>query len=100
MKGRTKESTTEAVPYRDLTIANQHGMHARPAALFIKTAARFDAEITIEKDDTRISGKSIMGLLTMELYQGAKMRVYAEGPDAEEALDALAELVRNKFDEE
>lgn len=99
MKTRDKKANGQAA-FRDMTIANEHGMHARPAAMFIKMASGFDAEITIEKDDTRISGKSIMGLLTMELYQGAKMRVYADGPDADAALDALEELVRNKFDED
>ncbi len=92
--------TSSTTLSRDLTIANKHGMHARPAAMFIKTASRFEADITIEKDGTRVSGKSIMGLLTMELYQGARMRVYAEGPDAAEALDALEALVKSKFDED
>jgi phosphocarrier protein HPr len=86
--------------YRDLVILNKHGMHARPAALFIKTASRFQSEIMIEKEGTRISGRSIMGLLTLELYQGSAIRVHAEGPDAEQALDALAALVNGKFDEE
>ena len=93
--------TSEAVAeYRDLEILNKHGMHARPAALFIKTANRFESDITIEKDDTRVSGRSIMGLLTLELYQGSKMRVHACGPDATKALDAIEKLVRDKFDEE
>lgn len=89
-----------AVAWRDLTILNKHGMHARPAAMFIKTASGFDSDIMIEKDGTKVSGKSIMGLLTMELYQGSTMRVYADGPDAEAALQALEELVKGKFDEE
>ncbi len=85
---------------RDLTILNKHGMHARPAAMFIKTASAFDSDIMIEKEGTKVSGKSIMGLLTMELYQGSTMRVYADGPDAEAALQALEDLVKSKFDEE
>ena len=85
---------------RELTIQNKHGMHARPAALFIKVASRFESEILVEKDDTRISGKSIMGLLTLELYQGSVMTVTAIGPDAAAALDAIEELVNRKFDEE
>ncbi len=86
--------------FQDLTILNQHGMHARPAALFIKTASRFAAEIELEKDGTKVSGRSIMGLLTLELYQGSKVRVHATGPDAEAALAAIAELVERKFDED
>lgn len=85
---------------RKMTIQNKHGMHARPAAMFIKVASRFESEILVEKDDTRISGKSIMGLLTLELYQGSVMTVSAIGPDATTALDAIEALVNRKFDEE
>ena len=85
---------------RTVKILNKHGMHARPAALFIKTANRFTADIDIEKDGVKVSGKSIMGLLTLELYQGSEMDIIAEGPDAAAALDAIEELVKNKFDEE
>lgn len=97
---KADNATPASGAYRDLVILNKHGMHARPAALFIKTASRFQSEIMIEKDGTRISGRSIMGLLTLELYQGSAIRVHAEGPDAEQALDALAALVKSKFDEE
>lgn len=86
---------------RELLIANQYGIHARPAALFVKAASRFDADINVEKDGTVVSGKSIMGLMTLEAGRGSVLRVTAEGPDAEEALDYLEELVVNrKFDEE
>lgn len=85
---------------RDVKILNTHGMHARPAALLIKTANQFESNISIEKDGTSVSGKSIMGLLTLELYQGSTMRVRAEGPDAEVAIQAIEELVLRKFDEE
>ncbi len=85
---------------REMKILNKHGMHARPAALFIKTASKFTSEITIEKEGTKVSGKSIMGLLTLEMYHGSVIKVHADGPDAEQALDAIEELVRRKFDEE
>ena len=85
---------------RDMKILNKHGIHARPASLFIKTVNRFDSEITVEKDGTCVSGNSIMGLLTLEVYQGSTLRVHASGPDAEAALAAIEELVNNKFDEE
>ena len=87
-------------PWRDLTIKNKHGMHARPAALFIKTASQFKSDIAIEKEGTKVSGRSIMGLLTLELYHGSAVRVHADGPDAKEALDALEALINRKFDEE
>ena len=85
---------------RSLTIQNKHGMHARPAALLIKLAGQFDSEISIEKDGTKVSARSIMGLLTLELYHGSAITVCAEGPDADAALDAIEDLVNRKFDEE
>ncbi|HIE11673.1 MAG TPA: HPr family phosphocarrier protein [Kiritimatiellae bacterium] len=85
---------------RELTIRNKLGIHARPAALFVKTAGRFMSDITVEKDGNRVSGKSIMGLMTLEGYQGSKLRLRAEGEDAEEAIQALAELVEKGFYED
>lgn len=85
---------------REFKISNQYGIHARPAALFVKTASRFDAEINVEKDGNVVSGKSIMGLMTLEAARGSVLRVTAEGADGEEALDHLEDLVVNrKFDE-
>jgi len=85
---------------REFKISNQYGIHARPAALFVKTASRFDAEINVEKDGNVVSGKSIMGLMTLEAGRGSVLRVTAEGADGEEALDHLEDLVVNrKFDE-
>jgi phosphocarrier protein HPr len=85
---------------RDFVILNQYGMHARPAALFVKTASRFEADVSVEKDGNRVSGKSIMGLMTLELSRGSTMRVTAEGADAEDVMDELQALVERKFDEE
>lgn len=85
---------------RQLTILNKHGMHARPAAMLIKMAGKFQSEISIEKDGTNVSARSIMGLLTLELYHGSSFTVCAEGPDAKEALDAIEDMVNRKFDEE
>lgn len=85
---------------REYTIQNKFGMHARPAALFVKEASKFDSEITIEKEGNCVSGKSIMGLLTMELHHGARVRISADGADAEEALDALGHLIDRKFYED
>ncbi len=85
---------------RDLTIINRFGIHARPAALFVKTAGQFSSDILVEKDGAVVSGKSIMGLLTIEGSKGAVLRVTATGTDADEALDALEELVKQKFYED
>jgi phosphocarrier protein HPr len=86
---------------RDFKIANQYGIHARPAALFVKITARFDADVSVEKDGNTVSGKSIMGLLTLEASRGSMLRVTAGGADAEALLDALEDLiVKRKFDED
>lgn len=84
----------------EFRILNQLGIHARPAALIVKTASRFAATITIEKDGNRVSGKSIMGLMTLEASHGSRLKVMVEGEDAEEALDQLKRLFESKFDEE
>jgi phosphocarrier protein HPr len=85
---------------RDLKVSNHYGVHARPAALFVKAASQFDADIEVEKDGNVVSGKSIMGLMTLEAGPGSVLRVSAEGPDSETALDFLEQLVvKRKFDE-
>ena len=85
---------------RNLTILNQCGMHARPAALFVKTASQFVSDILVEKEGAVVSAKSIMGLLTIEGSKGVVLKVTAKGRDAEEALDALEDLVKRKFFED
>jgi phosphocarrier protein HPr len=85
---------------RELKIQNQYGIHARPAALFVKTASRYDCDIMVEKDGNEVSGKSIMGLMTLEASFGTTLKVTAEGADSEEALDELQALIDGKFDED
>ncbi len=85
---------------REMKIQNRFGIHARPAALFVKTATRFKCDIQVEKKGMVVSGKSIMGLLTIEGHRGAVLKITATGPDAGEALDALQELIDKKFFEE
>lgn len=85
---------------REYVIQNRYGIHARPAAMLVKTASKFHADVTVEKGSVRVSGKSIMGLMTMEASCGAKIRVVAEGVDAEQALDEIERLFANKFYEE
>ena len=79
---------------------NKLGIHARPAALFVKTANRFRSEIFIEKDGEQINGKSIMGLLMLAAGPGSKLTLHAEGADAPEAVGELENLINRKFDEE
>ncbi|MFC1461070.1 HPr family phosphocarrier protein [Verrucomicrobiota bacterium] len=85
---------------REIKVLNQYGIHARPAALLVKTAQKFQADITIEKGDMKVSGKSIMGLMTLEAGCGASVKVIAEGVDAEQALEAIQKLFDQKFFEE
>jgi phosphocarrier protein HPr len=82
------------------TIRNKLGLHARAAALVVKAANHFKAEVTIEKDGMAVNGKSIMGLLMLAASKGSKITLKAEGEDAAEAIRALGELVDNKFGEE
>jgi phosphocarrier protein HPr len=89
-----------AVVSRELAILNQYGIHARPAAMFVKTASKYESEVTVEKDKIRVSGKSIMGLMTMEASCGTKIKIMAEGSDADQAVDELQKLVEHKFFEE
>lgn len=85
---------------RRLTICNQKGLHARAAAKFVKLAGTFDAQITVVKSDTRVSGCSIMGLMMLAAGPGCEIDVEATGGSAEAAVDALARLVAGKFDED
>ena len=85
---------------KDLTIENRNGLHARPAALFVKTASRFRAEVWVEKDEERVNGKSIMGLMMLAAGKGSILRVSAEGEDAMTVVAELEELIRSRFGEE
>ncbi|MCH7228298.1 HPr family phosphocarrier protein [Haloferula sp. A504] len=85
---------------REFTIQNKLGIHARPAAQFVKMASRFSAEIRVEKDGEEVDGKSIMGLMMLAAGHGSVITVAAEGDDADQALAALAELVERKFEED
>lgn len=80
-------------------INNEYGLHARPAALFVKCVSEFDAEIMVEKDGFQVSGKSIMGLLTLEGHQGCTLNVAARGTQAAEAMEALSALIESNFGE-
>jgi phosphocarrier protein HPr len=85
---------------RIATICNQRGLHARAAARFVKTAALFDAEVTVRKNGTEVSGRSIMGLMMLAAAPGAVIRLSATGREAEAAVSALAKLIECKFDED
>ena len=84
---------------RIAVICNERGLHARTAALFVKTAARFEADIRVRKNGTEVSGRSIMGLMMLAAAAGTAIELLATGPDAEAAVAALAALIECRFDE-
>jgi phosphocarrier protein HPr len=84
----------------EVQITNRLGLHARAAARFVNLANSFKAHITVIKGDSRVDGKSILGLLTLAASKGTRLRLAARGDDENEALEKLAELVRKSFDEE
>ena len=81
----------------ELVIRNQLGLHARACALFVKTAAKFHAQVFVSRDDLEVNGKSIMGVMMLAAEEGSTIRVRADGPDEREALLAIQELVEGKF---
>ena len=84
---------------KDFVVSNKLGIHARPAAMFVKTANRFTCEIFVEKDGEKVNGKSIMGLMMLAAGPGSKVTVSAQGNDASQALAELETLFKQKFDE-
>ena len=85
---------------KELVVTNKLGIHARPAAMFVRTASKFDCEIYVEKDGERVNGKSIMGLMMLAAGPGSKLLLTAEGDDAARAVVELEALVKRNFDEE
>jgi phosphocarrier protein HPr len=84
---------------RTVEIVNKNGLHARPAAEIVKLSAKFKCDITIVRDDLEVNGKSIMGVMMLAAEFGSNIVVRANGPDAEQAVNAIADLVAAKFGE-
>ncbi|WP_395744752.1 HPr family phosphocarrier protein [Prosthecobacter sp.] len=82
---------------KELTIRNKMGMHARPAAQFVKRASKYQCDVWVEKDDEPVNGKSIMGLMMLAAGRGEKIKIIADGNDAEAAVADLEELVTSGF---
>jgi phosphocarrier protein len=85
---------------RELVVSNKLGVHARPAAMFVKIASKYDCDIFVEKDGERVNGKSIMGLMMLAAGPGSKLKVIAIGDDALAAVNELEALLKRKFDED
>jgi len=86
-----------------ITIKNKSGLHARPAALFVQVANKYDSDITVKKEDQEVNGKSIMGIMMLAAERGSKVRIKAVGDDAEYAVQELEALLLSEtiedFDE-
>lgn len=85
---------------RAVVIENKYGLHARPAAELVKAAQRFSSDIWVRKDELEVNGKSIMGIMMLAAERGSEIVIRATGPDAEEAVSALCDLVSGRFGEE
>jgi phosphocarrier protein HPr len=84
----------------EIEIKNTLGLHARPASMMVKLASSFDAEITIQKDEESVNGKSLMGLLMLSAGNGTVIKILVSGKECKAALDAIIDLINRKFDEE
>jgi len=83
-----------------IKIINKHGLHARPAAQFVKIAGKFSADIKVVKDGLEVNGKSIMGIMMLAAEPGSEILLMIDGDDEQDAINALKELINNKFYEE
>lgn len=94
------KDTASKIVKKEITILNELGLHARPAAMFVKLANEFSCEITVERGSEQVNGKSIMGIMMLAAGKGSKIKVTAEGPDAQEAVEGIEKLIESKFGEE
>ena len=95
-----KDTLEKLIFETEVEIKNKDGLHMRPAMQFVDIANQFDSDVTVSNNDTEVDGKSIMQMSMLAATCGTKLKIKAEGPDAQEAVDALRELVEEKhFDE-
>ncbi|MCD7784523.1 MAG: HPr family phosphocarrier protein [Oscillospiraceae bacterium] len=85
---------------KDVVVKNQVGLHARPATFFIQKANKFKSSIWVEKEERRVNGKSLLGVLSLGIISGTSIRIIADGVDEEQAVAGLVELVESEFAEE
>ncbi|MBT5926443.1 MAG: HPr family phosphocarrier protein [Verrucomicrobia bacterium] len=94
-----QSNATETIS-KELVITNKMGIHARPAALFVKIASKFDADVFVEKDGERVNGKSIMGLMMLAAGPGSTLLIEVTGKDASKAFEEIEALIESKFNEQ
>ncbi|HOM41964.1 MAG TPA: HPr family phosphocarrier protein [Clostridia bacterium] len=82
-----------------VTILNETGLHARPASVFVNTAAKFKSDLTIQKDGKKVNAKSILSVLGLGISKGTELTISAEGPDEEEAVSKLVQLIKQGINE-
>jgi phosphocarrier protein HPr len=97
---RTKDAGRVEKIEKEIPIVNRLGLHARPAAMFVRIASRYRSEIWVSKEGEEVNGKSIMGLMMLAAGQGSKLHIRCEGPDADKALEELEALIHAKFNED
>jgi phosphocarrier protein len=95
-----KTSARELKLEKDISITNRLGLHARPAAMFVRIASRFRSEVWVSKEGEEVNGKSIMGLMMLAAGKGSTLHLRCEGPDADKALEDLEALINSRFNEE
>lgn len=95
----SRKAPDDKMQIREYVITNKTGIHARPAAMFVKIANQFESDIFVEKDGEKVNGKSIMGLMMLAAGPGSRLTVEAKGTDALEALDKIGVLIDGKFEE-
>ena len=99
LKRKTSDASSNKI-VREIPIVNRLGLHARPAAMFVRIASKFRCEVWVGKDGEEVNGKSIMGLMMLAAGQGSKLQIRCEGPDAEQAVREIEELIKSRFNEE
>ena len=85
---------------KEIPVINRLGLHARPAAMFVRIASRYRCEVWVSKEGEEVNGKSIMGLMMLAAGQGSKLQIRCEGADADKAMEELEELIKSRFNEE
>lgn len=95
-----KSASKEGKVVKDMVVANKLGIHARPAAMFVRVANKYTSEVWVEKDGEEVNGKSIMGLMLLAAGCGSRLKVTAIGADAAQVIKEIEEIIARKFDEE
>ena len=95
-RGTTRDQKIE----KDLSITNRLGLHARPAAMFVRIASRYRSDVWVSKEGEEVNGKSIMGLMMLAAGKGSTLHIRCEGPDADKAVEELEQLIKANFNED